>query len=132
ARSKRSVRPIPGFRHRERLHRTRLRHQFTDLRGNAMTASSDDTRSASRSDRRKPADLRGNATTASSDDTRSAPRGERRKTTRASHYMIAPAALGMTRQALVDRLNRVGDVEILRTYAERDSISLPVAVVRLS
>ncbi len=97
-----------------------------------MTASSDDTRSASRSDRRKPADLRGNATTASSDDTRSAPRGERRKTTRASHYMIAPAALGMTRQALVDRLNRLGDVEILRTYAERDSISPPVAVVRLS
>ena len=97
-----------------------------------MTASSDDTRSASRSDRRKPAELKGNVTTASSDDTRSVPRSDRRKPVRASHYMIAPAALGMTRQALVDRLNRLGDVEILRTYAERDSISPPVAVVRLS
>jgi subtilisin len=97
-----------------------------------MTASSDDTRSASRSDRRKPAELKGNTTTASSDGTRSAPRSDRRKPARASHYMIAPAALGMTRQALVDRLNRLGDVEILRTYAERDTISPPIAVVRMS
>jgi subtilisin len=97
-----------------------------------MTARSDDTRSASRSDRRKPAESRGNATTASSDDMRSAPRSDRRKPARASHYMIAPAALGMTRQALVDRLNRLGDVEILRTYAERDSISPPIAVVRMT
>ncbi len=70
-----------------------------------MTASSDDTRSASRSDRRKPAELKGSGATASSDDTRSAPRSDRRKPPRASHYMIAPAALGMTRQALVDREN---------------------------
>jgi subtilisin len=97
-----------------------------------MTARSDDTRSASRSDRRKPAESKGNVTTASSDDMRSAPRSDRRKPARASHYMIAPAALGMTRQALVDRLNRLGDVEILRTYAERDTISPPIAVVRVS
>ena len=97
-----------------------------------MTASSDDTRSASRSDRRKSAELKGNATTASSDDTRSAPRSDRRKPPRASHYTIAPATLGMTRQALVDRLNRLGGVEILRTYAERDTISPPIAVVRVS
>jgi subtilisin len=97
-----------------------------------MAASSDDTRSASRSDRRKPAEPRGSATTASSDDTRSAPRGDRRKPASASHYMIAPAALGMTRQALIDRLNRLGDVEILRTYPERDTISPPIAVVRMS
>jgi hypothetical protein len=63
---------------------------------------------------------------------RSTPRSDRRKPARASQYMIAPAALGMTRQALVDRLNRQGNVEILRTYAERDTISPPIAVVRLS
>ena len=97
-----------------------------------MTASSDDTRSTSRSDRRKPAELRGGATIASSDDTRSTPRSDRRKPARASHYMIAPATLGMTRQALVDRLNQMGNVEILRTYAERDAISPPIAVVRMS
>jgi hypothetical protein len=97
-----------------------------------MTASSDDTRSTSRSDRRKPAELRGGATTANSDDTRSTPRSDRRKPARASHYMIAPATLGMTRQALVDRLNQMGNVEILRTYAERDAISPPIAVVRMS
>src|SRR5712671_4446849 len=97
-----------------------------------MTASSDDTRSTSRSDRRKPAELRGGATIASSDETRSAPRSDRRKPARASHYMIAPVAPGVTRQALVDRLNRLGDIEILRTYPERESVSPPVAVVRVS
>jgi len=72
--------------------------------------------------------------TASSGDTRSAARGDRRKPARPrrSHYMIAPVAPGMTRQALVDRLNRLGDVEILRTYPERDTISPPIAVVRVS
>jgi subtilisin len=72
--------------------------------------------------------------TASSGDTRSAPRSDRRKPARAqrSDYMIAPAAPGMTRQAMVDRLNRLGEVEILRTYAERDTISPPIAVVRVS
>jgi subtilisin len=104
-----------------------------------MNASSDDTRAASRSDRRKPAELKGNTTTASSntttassDDMRSARRGDRRKPARASQYMIAPAALGMTRQALVERLNRLGEVEVLRSYAERDTISPPIAVVRIS
>src|SRR5258708_10832004 len=72
--------------------------------------------------------------TASSGDSRSAPRSDRRKPARAqrSDYMIAPAAPGMTRQAMLDRLNRLGEVEILRTYAERDSISPPIAVVRMS
>jgi len=46
--------------------------------------------------------------------------------------MIAPAAPGMTRQALVDRLDRLGEIEILRTDAERDVISPPLAVVRMS
>jgi subtilisin len=70
--------------------------------------------------------------TASSDDTRSTPRSDRRQPARASHYMIAPAVLGATRQALVDRLNRLGNVEILRIYEERDTISPPIAVVRMS
>jgi len=69
-----------------------------------MTASSDDTRSAPRGDRRKPAELRGTATAASSDETRSAPRSDRRKPARASHYMIAPAAPGVTGQALAANL----------------------------
>jgi hypothetical protein len=73
-----------------------------------MTASSGDTRSASRSDRRQPARAQ------------------------SGNYLIAPTAPGVTRQALVDRLNRLGDVEILRTYAERDTISPPIAVVRVS
>lgn len=73
-----------------------------------MTASSGDTSAATRSDRRKPA------------------------TPQRSHYMIAPLIPGMTRQALVDRLNRLGDVEILRTYAEQDAVSPPIAVVRAS
>jgi hypothetical protein len=72
--------------------------------------------------------------TASSGDTRSAAGSDQRKAAPAqrSHYMIAPVAPGMTRQALVDRLNRLGDIEILRTYPERDTISPPVAVLRVS
>src|SRR5216683_5980919 len=73
-----------------------------------MTASSDDTSSASRSDRRRSASARN------------------------SHYMIAPAGLGETRQTLIDRLNRVADVEIVQTYAERGIISPPMAMVRMS
>src|SRR6266436_9195610 len=72
--------------------------------------------------------------TASSGDTRPVSRSDRRKPARAQNdqYMIAPAAPGMTRQALVDRLNRQGNVEILRTCAEREAMSPPIAVVRLS
>jgi subtilisin len=72
--------------------------------------------------------------TASSGDTGSTARSERRKPARPqrSHYMIAPVEPGMTRQALVERLNRLGDVEILRTYAERNAIAPPIAVVRAS
>jgi subtilisin len=72
--------------------------------------------------------------TASSDDTSSASRGDRRRSASArnSYYMIAPAGLGVTRQTLIDRLNRVADVEIVQTYAERGTISPPIAVVRTS
>jgi len=47
-------------------------------------------------------------------------------------YMIAPAGLGVTRQTLVDRLNKFENIEILRTYAERENICPPIAVVRAS
>jgi subtilisin len=73
-----------------------------------MAASSDNTRSASRSDKTKPARAPSN------------------------QFMIAPTTPGLTRQALIDRLNRFGEVEILRTYAERDNTSPPIAVVRMS
>jgi subtilisin len=73
-----------------------------------MTASSDDTNSASRSDRRRSASAR------------------------RSYYMIAPAGLGETRQTLIDRLKRVADLEIVQSYPERGTVSPPVAVVRSS
>src|SRR5258708_33620338 len=73
-----------------------------------MSAGSDDTGSAARSGRRNPAGARN------------------------GQYMIAPATTGVTRQTLVDRLNQLGNVEIMRSYAERESISPPVAAVRLS
>jgi subtilisin len=71
---------------------------------------------------------------ASADDTRSVPRSDRRKrpSARNSQYMIAPTAPGSTKQMLIDRLDRAGGVEIVRTYAERGTLSPPVAVVRMS
>ena len=73
-----------------------------------MSANSDVTGSASRDGRRRPTDVR------------------------RSQYMIASATTGVTRQTLVDRLNQFGNAEIVRSYAERESISSPIAVVRLS
>ena len=72
--------------------------------------------------------------TASSDDTSFASRSDRRKfaSTRNSYYMIAPAGHGVSRQTLIDRLNRVADVEVVQTCAERGTISPPIAVVRTS
>jgi subtilisin len=72
---------------------------------------------------------------ANSDDTGSASHNGRRNNpagARKGQYMIAPVALGATRQTLVDRLNQLGNAEIVRSYAERESISSPIAVVRLS
>jgi subtilisin len=72
--------------------------------------------------------------TGSSGATSSAARRDRVKPARTprSQYMIAPTAPGITQQALVDRLSRLGEIEILRTYAERDAISPPIAVARMS
>src|SRR5258706_6496817 len=72
--------------------------------------------------------------TASSDDTSFASRSDRRKfaSTRNSYYMIAPAGPGVSRQTLIDRLNRGADVEVVQTYAERGTISPHIAVVRTS
>src|SRR6266436_2098896 len=72
--------------------------------------------------------------TADSDDTRSATRSDRRKSASArnSHHMIAPTGPGVTRQTLIDRLNGVAEVEIVQTYPEWGTISPPIAVVRTS
>ena len=73
--------------------------------------------------------------TTSSDEMRSAaPRSDRRRrpSARNSYYMIAPAGLGLTKQMLIDRLDRAGGVEIVRTYAERGITSPPIAVVLMS
>jgi subtilisin len=77
-------------------------------------------RSTSSRDRRKPGR-----------DTRSVPDGERRKPARTTQYMIAPAAPGATGRALADRLSQFGNIEILRSYDQRDTISPPIAVVRM-
>src|SRR5437868_12054752 len=67
-----------------------------------------------------------------SDARGSASRSRRRQpvSARNRQYMIAPAGLGVTRQTLVDRLNKFENIEILRTYAERENICPPIAVVR--
>src|SRR5258706_15207691 len=72
--------------------------------------------------------------TASSDDTSFASRSDQRKfaSTRNSYYMIAPAGHGVSRQTPIDRLNRVADVEVVQTCAARGTISPPIAVVRTS
>jgi subtilisin len=86
-----------------------------------MAASSNEKRSTPSSDRRKPAR-----------DTRSAPGNDRPKPARTAHYMVAPAAPGVTGQALTDRLSRFGDIEVLQTYAQHDTTAPPIAIVRMS
>src|SRR5258708_39712943 len=88
--------------------------------GDAMAASRDDPRSTSSRDRRKSA------------DPRPAPGGDRRKPARTSQYMIASAGPGASGQALAERLNQFGDIEILRTHDRRDAIAPAIAVVRMS
>jgi len=43
-----------------------------------------------------------------------------------------PGGIEVTQQELVDRLKRAGNIEILRTYAEREAVAPPIAVVRMS
>jgi subtilisin len=86
-----------------------------------MAASSDETRSTPSSDRRKP-----------TRDSRSATGSDRPRPARTNHYMIAPATPGMTSQALTDRLGGFGDIEILQTYAQRDTTTPPIAIARMS
>ena len=71
---------------------------------------------------------------ASSDDTSSVSRGDRRSFAgaRNSYFMVAPAELGVTGQTLIDRLKRVTDIEIVQTYPERSAISPPIVVVHAS
>ncbi|MGA7808426.1 S8 family serine peptidase [Bradyrhizobium sp.] len=90
-----------------------------------MVASQDETRSTQGStqgsDRRKPAR-----------DARSGPGGDRPKVARPTHYMVAPAAPGVTGQELTDRLSRFSDTEVLQCYPQRDTTAPPIAVVRMS
>jgi subtilisin len=58
-------------------------------------------------------------------------RGQR-PSPRTSQYMIAPAGPGLTQQTLIDRLNRVAGVEIVRTCAARGTLCPPIAVVLMS
>jgi subtilisin len=89
-----------------------------------MAASSDDPRSTASTDRRKSArEPRPAAGEAG---------GQRRKPVRTGQYMIAPAGPGVSGQALEERLNRFGKIEILRTRDRRDASVPPVAVVRMS
>jgi subtilisin len=76
--------------------------------------------------------------TMSSDDMRPTAGGERRRRPssrsrlRNAQFMIAPAGPGLTKETLIDRLNRVAGVEIVRTYAGRGTQCPPVAVVLMS
>jgi len=64
----------------------------------------------------------------------SASRSRRRQPASAppSQYMIAPAGPGVTTQTLIERLEQIGNIEILRTYDERENLCPPIAVVRAS
>jgi subtilisin len=86
-----------------------------------MAARSDNRRSTSRGDRRKPAR-----------DSRPAPDGDRRKAARTTQYMIAPLRPGVSGQVLAERLNRIGNIEILRTHDSRNAVAPPVVVARMS
>jgi subtilisin len=86
-----------------------------------MAASQDDPRSAASGDRRK-----------SARDPRPASNSDRRKPARTAQYMIAPAGPGVSGQALADRLNQFGNIEIVRIHDRRDTIVPPIAVVRMS
>ena len=85
-----------------------------------MAASSDDPRSTASSDRRK-----------SARDPRPASASDRRKAARMPQYLIAPAGPGLDQQALAERLNQFANIEILRIYDQRDTISPPIAIVRM-
>jgi subtilisin len=72
--------------------------------------------------------------TTRSDEIGSIPRGDgsKRLSARNSQYMIAPAGLGPTKEMLIDRLNRIAGVEIVRSYAARGTVCPPFAVVLMS
>jgi hypothetical protein len=49
-----------------------------------------------------------------------------------NQYTVAPTSPGVNDQALVERLGRSGNIEILRTIAAGASAGPPVAVVRMT
>jgi subtilisin len=49
-----------------------------------------------------------------------------------TQYTVTPTSPGATEAALVERLGRFGNIEILRTVASRAAIGPPVAVVRMT
>jgi subtilisin len=65
------------------------------------------------------------------DETRPTSRKDRPRNpaARNSQYMIAPAEAGVPIETLVDRLNRMAGIEIVRTYAARGTVCPPIAVV---
>ena len=80
-----------------------------------MAASSDDPRSTRKSAR----------------DPRPASGSDRRKAARMPQYLIAPAGPGLDQQALAERLNQFANLEILRIHDQRDTLSPPIAIVRM-
>jgi hypothetical protein len=85
-----------------------------------MAASSDDPRATASSDRRK-----------SARDPRPASGSDRRKIARTPRYLIAPAEPGVSRKALAERLSQFADIEILQIYDAHDTVSPPIAIVRM-
>jgi subtilisin len=72
--------------------------------------------------------------TMSSDEGRASARGDgrRQRGARDGQYMIAPAGPGASTEILIERLNRIGGVEVVRTHAARGNVCPPVAVVQMS
>jgi subtilisin len=72
--------------------------------------------------------------TMSSDEGRASVRGDgrRQRGARDGQYMIAPASPGASTEMMIERLNRIGGVEIVRTHAARGSVCPPAAVVQMS
>src|SRR5882757_6846768 len=58
--------------------------------------------------------------------------GRKRLATRNRQYTVTPTSPGLDEGALVERLEQLGDVEIVRTIASRGMEGPPVAVVRVA
>src|SRR5712675_2122278 len=72
------------------------------------------------------------ATKASSETAAARAGGRKRVAARNRQYTVVPTSPGLDDEALVERLEQLGDVEVVRTIAARGIAGPPVAVVRMA